>query len=88
MSTIFFAPSPTGKGNKIYALWGKDLELHLTPVGSLRVNLMWSDLDHPSGTEHGELGGGQAQFTRIDFDVVFSQTRCGPTTGGGIAAVR
>ena len=57
-------------------------------MGSLRVNLTWSDLDHPSRAEYGKFGGGQAQFTRIDLDIVFSQTRRSPTAGSGIAAVR
>mgnify|MGYP003577177440 CR=1 FL=1 len=77
-----------GKGNKRSSLWGKDLELHLTPMVSLRVNLTWSDLDHPSRAEYGEFGGGQAQLSRIDLDIVFSQTRRSPTTGSGITAVR
>jgi hypothetical protein len=76
------------KGNKRYALWGKALELHLTPMDSLRVNLTWSDLDHPSRAEYGKFGGGQAQLTRIDLDIVFSQTWRSPTAGSGIAAVR
>jgi hypothetical protein len=53
-----------------------------------RGNKRWSDLDHPSGTEHGEFGGGQAQLTHIDLNIVFSQTRCGSTAGSGIAAMR
>jgi hypothetical protein len=77
-----------GKGNKRYALWGKALELHLTPMDSLRVNLTWSDLDHPSRAEYGKFGGGQAQLTHIDLDIVFSQTWRRPTAGSGIAAVR
>src|SRR5262245_27284415 len=77
-----------GKGNKRYALWGKSLTLHLTPMGSLRVNLAWSDLNHPSRAEYGKFGGGQAQLIHIDLDIVFSQTRRSPTAGSGIAAVR
>ena len=77
-----------GKGNKRYALWGKNLKLHLTPMGSLHVNLTWSDLDHPSRVEYGKFGGGQAQLTHIDLDIVFSQTRRGSTAGSGIAAMR
>ena len=67
---------------------GKNLKRHLTPMGSLRVNLTWSDLDHPSRVEYGKFGGGQAQLTHIDLDIVFSQTRRSPTAGNGIAAVR
>ena len=77
-----------GKGNKRYALWGKDLELHLTPMGSLHINLTWSDLDYPSRAKYGKFGGGQAQFARIDLDIVLSQTRRSPTAGSGIATVR
>ena len=77
-----------GKGNKRYALWGKNLGLHLTPMGSLRVNLTWSDLDHLSRTEYGKFGGGQAQLTPIDLDIVFSQTRRSSPASSGIAAVR
>jgi hypothetical protein len=52
------------------------------------LSLVLPSLDHPSRAEHGKFGGGQAQLTRIDLDVVFSQTRRSPTAGSGIAAMR